>query len=122
MKLSIGNLPQTLSDDALGKLLSAYGKVTHLQIKRDKLTKVSLGYGTAEMADADAEKAIANLNGKELEGKKIVVVNQEELTKAQNEAQKKKGSPAVAKPTFGRNQTSGGGNTGVQRRGGSRGS
>ncbi|MGV3666625.1 MAG: RNA recognition motif domain-containing protein [Leptospira bouyouniensis] len=122
MKLSIGNLPQTLTDDALEKLLSAYGKVEHLQIKRDKLTKVSLGYGTAEMADADAEKAITNLNGKELEGKKIVVVNQEELTKAQNEAQKKKGSPAVAKPTFGRNQTSGGGNTGVQRRGGSRGS
>ncbi|XDD44094.1 RNA recognition motif domain-containing protein [Leptospira sp. WS60.C2] len=122
MKLSIGNLPQTLSDEALEKLLSAHGKVTHLQIKRDKLTKVSLGYGTAEMADADAEKAIAALNGKELEGKKIVVVNQEELTKAQNEAQKKKGSPAVAKPTFGRNQTTGGGNTGVQRRGGSRGS
>ncbi|TGM16903.1 RNA-binding protein, partial [Leptospira selangorensis] len=77
MKLSIGNLPQTLTDEALEKLLSAFGIVTHLQIKRDKLTKVSLGYGTAEMADADAEKAIASLNGKELEGKKIVLVHQE---------------------------------------------
>lgn len=122
MKLSIGNLPQSLTDEALEKLLSAHGKVDHLQIKRDKITKVSLGYGTAEMADADATKAIATLNGKEVEGKKLVLVNQEELTKSQNDAAKKKGSPAVAKPTFGRNQTSGSGNTGVQRRGGSRGS
>jgi hypothetical protein len=74
------------------------------------------------MSDEDGKKAIASLNGKEIDGKKIVVVNQEDLAREQNEAQKKKGAPAVAKPSFGRNQTTGGGNTGVQRRGGSRGS
>ncbi|MDF3818736.1 RNA-binding protein [Leptospira sp. 96542] len=122
MKLSIGNLPQSLSDDALKDLLSKHGKVDQVAIKRDKITKVSLGYGTAEMPDEDAKKAIQALNGKEVEGKNIVVVNQEDLTKEANEAAKKKGSPAVAKPSFGRSQTGGGGMTGVQRRGGSRGS
>lgn len=122
MKLSIGNLPQTLTEEALSALLSKSGKVTHLTIKRDKITKVSLGYGTCEMSDEDGKKAIAALNGKEVEGKTIVVVNQEELVKEQNDALKKKGAPAVAKPSFGRNQTTGGGSTGLQRRGGSRGS
>lgn len=122
MKLSIGNLPQTVTEDALMALLTPSGKVEHLTIKRDKITRVSLGYGTCEMSDEDGKKAIASLNGKEIDGKKIVVVNQEDLAREQNEAQKKKGAPAVAKPSFGRNQTTGGGNTGVQRRGGSRGS
>lgn len=122
MKLSIGNLPQTLTEEALAALLKPYGNVSQVTIKRDKITKVSLGYGSAEMPDADGQKAIQALHGKEIEGKTIAVVNQEELAKSQKEVGKQKGNPNNQKPTFGRSQTGGGGSTGVQRRGGTRGS
>ncbi|TGN19285.1 RNA recognition motif domain-containing protein [Leptospira idonii] len=122
MKLSIGNLPQSLSEDQLKALLVAHGSVTSVTIKRDKITKVSLGFGSAEMDEASAEKAIQALNGKEIEGKKIVVVKQEDLAAQNASTDKQKNLSTGQKNIFGKQAQGGGGNTGVQRRGGSRGS
>ncbi|MCC6275633.1 MAG: RNA-binding protein [Leptospiraceae bacterium] len=87
MKISLGNLPQSLKEDDLKKMLSAHGEVVSVHIKRDKKTNTSLGYGNAEMASEEGMmKAITALNGKEIEGKKIVLV---ELEKLQAEHQEK---------------------------------
>ena len=75
MKLSIGNIPQTLKEEDLEKLFAEFGKIESVSIKRDKKTGTSLGYGSVEIAADSAEKAIQALNGKEIEGKKIAVVS-----------------------------------------------
>ncbi|MCE9501020.1 MAG: RNA-binding protein [Leptospira sp.] len=84
MKISVGNLSQTVKEDELKKLFSSYGEVSAVHIKRDKKTNVSLGYGSVEMADKDAEKAIKGLNDKDVDGKKIVLIDAEKL-QAQNQ-------------------------------------
>ncbi|MDX1958245.1 MAG: RNA-binding protein [Leptospiraceae bacterium] len=75
MKLSVGNLPQSLSEEDLSKLFSQFGSVESVHIKRDKKTNASLGYGSIEMNDESAKQAIERLNGHEIDGKKIVVVD-----------------------------------------------
>ncbi|MBE7411004.1 MAG: RNA-binding protein [Leptospiraceae bacterium] len=80
MKISLGNLPQSLKEDELKKMLSSFGEVVSVHIKRDKKTNTSLGYGSAEMSDENGmNSAINGLNGKEIEGKKIVLVEAEKL-------------------------------------------
>lgn len=88
MRISVGNLPQTLSEEDLKKLFSEFGTVEEAFIKRDKKTKTSLGFGHVDMPDAQASKAIEKLNEKEIEGKKIVVVDSQKL---QNEFKDKHG-------------------------------
>lgn len=75
MKLSIGNLPQSLSEKDLETLFLEFGSPESISIKRDKKTGTSLGYGSIEMEDSAALKAIEKLNGKEIQEKKIVVVD-----------------------------------------------
>ncbi|TGL62707.1 RNA-binding protein [Leptospira ognonensis] len=122
MKISIGNLPQTQTEDQLKALLSPFGTVSSVTIKRDKITKVSLGFGSAEMDEASALKAIEAINGKEIEGKKIVLVKQEDLANQHSNANTAKSSPMNQKSPFGKAPSTSGASTGVQRRGGQRGS
>lgn len=122
MKISFSNFPQTLSESEIEKLFSGYGEVKSLILKKDKLTKKSLGYGTVEMEDAAGDKAIAGLNNTTKEEKVLAVGNLEEL---QSKVSSKKGSlPSnnLGGGKFhGRNQASGGAGPSVLRRGGNRG-
>lgn len=79
MKLSFGNLSQNINETELTKLFSEYGEVKNLIIKRDKHTGVSLGYGHLEMEEEAALAAISNLNGKEIDGKVLTVVDSSKL-------------------------------------------
>lgn len=74
MNLFVAKLsPSTTSDD-LEKIFSAFGEVTSAKIIIDRETQNSKGYGFVEMPnDEEAEKAIAELNETELDGKQIVV-------------------------------------------------
>jgi len=73
-KLYVGNLPYTVDGDALNKKFTAFGTVVSATIIPDKMTGRSKGFGFVEMANAeDAEKAIKELDGKESDGRKIVV-------------------------------------------------
>lgn len=81
MRVSVGNIPQELNEDELKKIFAEFGSVDEVHIKRDKKTNTSLGYGHVDMKDEDAEKAIEKLNGKEIEGKALAVVNAEQLQK-----------------------------------------
>lgn len=124
MKLSLGNLPQTLSEEGLAELFRDHAPISHIVIKKDKNTKKSLGYGSVEVEDHKADALILAFHGKELEGKTLAVVKQEDLAKGLQTTGKQKGNPLPAKGNqFGRtNSPGGGGSTSVQRRGGNRGS
>jgi len=90
MKISFGNLSQNVTEEDLKKLFSEYGEVKSLVIKRDKKTKVSLGYGHLEMEDNAAHVAIHALNGKEIDGKAITVLDATTLQLEQNPKEKNK--------------------------------
>ncbi|MCX7998689.1 MAG: RNA-binding protein [Leptospiraceae bacterium] len=79
MKLAFGNLSQNVNETELEKIFSEFGEVRNLIIKRDKKTKVSLGYGHLEMGEEAALAAISNLDGKEIDGKKLTVVEASKL-------------------------------------------
>jgi len=70
----VGNLSQEVTDNDLQELFAAYGNVKSAKVIRDLFSGGSKGFGFVEMAtQTEAEKAIAELNSKELKGKRIVV-------------------------------------------------
>lgn len=74
MNIYVGNLNYSLSEDELEKVFSQYGEVTSVKIIRDKYTDQSKGFGFIEMkSDADAQKAIDELNGTEVKGRELRV-------------------------------------------------
>ena len=74
MNIYVGNLNYNLSEDELEKVFSTYGEVASVKIIRDKYTDQSKGFGFIEMAnDADAQKAIDELNGTEVKGRELRV-------------------------------------------------
>jgi RNA recognition motif-containing protein len=74
MNIYVGNLNYNLSEDELAKVFSTYGEVTSVKIIRDKYTDQSKGFGFIEMTnDADAQKAIDELNGTEVKGRELRV-------------------------------------------------
>jgi len=74
MNIYVGNLNYNLSEDELEKVFSTYGEVASVKIIRDKYTDQSKGFGFIEMTnDADAQKAIDELNGTEVKGRELRV-------------------------------------------------
>ncbi len=74
MNIYIGNLSYRLKENDLSRLLSEYGTVNSVKIITDRETGRSKGFGFAEMEnDEEAEKAIKELNGAELEGRAMVL-------------------------------------------------
>jgi cold-inducible RNA-binding protein len=73
-RLYIGNLPYTLDDAALAQLFAEAGEVKSANVIKDKFSGRSKGFGFVEMASEDgAKKAIELFNGKEIEGRALVV-------------------------------------------------
>jgi RNA recognition motif-containing protein len=61
--LYIGNLPWSVKDEDLKTKFSEFGNVISARIVADKFSGRSRGFGFVDMEDADAEKAIAAMNG-----------------------------------------------------------
>ena len=73
-RLFVGSLPYTTTSDELKELFSKIGEVTTADVITDKFTNQGKGFAFVEFADdANADKAIKELNGTELGGRKIVV-------------------------------------------------
>ena len=70
----VGNLSFGTTEDALRALFEAYGVVERVNIVTDRDTGQPRGFGFVEMTnDAEGEKAIAALNGRELGGRDLNV-------------------------------------------------
>jgi RNA recognition motif-containing protein len=73
-KLYVGNLTYGVTDSQLQQIFSAHGTVQSAQVIMDRETGRSKGFGFVEMgSDAEAQAAIAALNGKEVEGRSLTV-------------------------------------------------
>ena len=73
-KLYVGNLTYAVTDSALAQMFEAHGTVQSAQVIMDRDTGRSKGFGFVEMgSDAEAQAAIAALNGKEMEGRNLTV-------------------------------------------------
>ena len=105
MNIYVGNLSWGLKDQDLANLFAPFGEVASAKIVMDKFTQRSKGFGFVEMPnDEQAQAAIAQLNGTEIEGRNLVV----------NESRpKEEGSGGFKKRSFG-----GGGGGGFKKGGG----
>lgn len=74
MNIYVSHLNFSTTSESLQELFAAYGEVTSANIITDRETGRSRGFGFVEMSDdAAAEKAIAELNETDFEGKTINV-------------------------------------------------
>jgi len=79
MNIFVGSLPFSVKEPDLKKIFDEYGEVTSVKIITDKFSGRSKGFGFVEMTDDEsAQKAINELNGTDLSGRKIVVNKAEE--------------------------------------------
>ena len=111
MNIYVGNLSWNLKDQDLANLFTPYGEVASAKIVMDKFTQRSKGFGFVEMAsDEQAQAAIAQLNGSEVDGRNLVV----------NESRPKEegGGGGYKKPGGGGGFNRGGGGGGFNRGGG----
>jgi RNA recognition motif-containing protein len=73
-KLYVGNLSYDVDSSALQQLFAAHGAVQSAEVIADRETGRSKGFGFVEMStDAEAEAAIAALNGKDHGGRQLTV-------------------------------------------------
>lgn len=73
-KLFVGGLAYSVTDDQLRDLFATVGTVESAQVIIDRYSNRSKGFGFVEMSsEEEAQKAMKELNGKELEGRAIAV-------------------------------------------------
>jgi cold-inducible RNA-binding protein len=70
----VGNLSFGATEDTVRSLFASHGTVDRVNIVTDRDTGRARGFGFVEMAnDTEGEKAIAALNGKDLDGRTLNV-------------------------------------------------
>jgi|SRR2546426_3227346 len=73
MKIFVGNLSFGATEDAVRSLFETHGPVERVSIVTDRDTGRSRGFGFVEMGDAEGQKAISSLSGRELDGRALTV-------------------------------------------------
>ena len=107
-KLYVGNLPFNTTENELQELFSQAGTVQEVMLMQDKFTGKSRGFAFVTMgSDQDAQNAVSQINGKQLEGRALTV----------NEARPREPRPAGGGGGYG---GGGGGYGGGRRDGGQR--
>lgn len=73
-KLYVGNLPFTVTQEKLKELFASYGALGEVLVVVNKFTGKSKGFGFVTIEnDENADKAISEMNGKEIEGRALTV-------------------------------------------------
>ncbi len=99
-KLYVGNLPYSVRDEDLQQSFGQFGSVTSAKVMMERDTGRSKGFGFVEMGnDAEAQAAIAGMNGQPLGGRSVVV----------NEARPMEARPPRSGGGFGGGSGGGGG-------------
>ncbi|URQ90677.1 RNA-binding protein [Pseudoalteromonas sp. SCSIO 43101] len=81
--LYVGNLPYRANEGVIRALFEEQGKVFNVRLLKDKNTGKRRGFGFVEMAEADAENAINQLNDSEFQQRTLKV--REAKQKQENE-------------------------------------
>lgn len=83
MKLYVGNLSFSVTDDELHAAFAAHGAVTSAKVIRDRETNESRGFGFVEMSSAaEGQTAIDRMNGTPLKGRPLRVNEAQERADA----------------------------------------
>ena len=73
-RIYVGNLPWSITKIRLEELFSSFGEIEDALVISDKYTGRSRGFGFVTFSkEGDADKAIREMNEKELEGRNLVV-------------------------------------------------
>ncbi len=84
-KLFVGGLSWDTNDHSLAEAFGAFGVVTEAKVISDRDTGRSRGFGFVTFdAPADAQKAIAEMDGTELDGRTIRVNEAEDKPRGGN--------------------------------------
>jgi len=74
MNIYVGNLPFSATEDDIRQIFGNYGQVESVALIKDKETGKPRGFGFVEMPNAtEAQAAIQALNGKDFNGRDLVV-------------------------------------------------
>ncbi len=74
MNIYVGNLGFDVSESSLREAFEQFGQIAEVRLIMDKYTGKTKGFGFIEMPEKeDAQKAIAEMNEKEFEGRVIKV-------------------------------------------------
>jgi len=74
VKLYVGNLAYSVGDSELQKMFTPYGAVASAQVIKDRDNGRSKGFGFVELGTSqEGQAAIAALNGKDVDGRALVV-------------------------------------------------
>lgn len=70
----VGNLSYSTSEPEIEQMFAEFGPIDSVKIVTDRQTGRSKGFGFVEMTnEEDADKAIAELNGKDIGGRALTV-------------------------------------------------
>ena len=73
-KVYVGNLPFSVDDEKLKEIFGKFGNVEEANVITDKYSGRSKGFGFVTFEkDEDAQKAISEMNDKEVDGRNIKV-------------------------------------------------
>ena len=81
-KLYVGSLSYDTNEDGLREFFSQAGTVTSAVIITDKMSGRSKGFGFVEMSSEEEAKKPETLNGKELDGRTLIVDEARPMKKA----------------------------------------
>jgi len=74
VNIYVGNLSHETNEDSLREAFEAFGQVESVNIIKDRFSGESRGFGFVEMpSKQEAEKAIEEMNGKDLNGRAVNV-------------------------------------------------
>ena len=79
-RIYVGNLSFDTTEDGVRELFSQYGNVDSISLITDRETGRPRGFGFVEMSEADANTAIKELDGTELDGRTLKVNEARERT------------------------------------------
>lgn len=72
-KLYVGNLPFTVTEEAVRNLFAPHGTVEKISLINDRETGRPRGFGFVEMSNSDASRAMQALNGQDFGGRPLKV-------------------------------------------------
>ena len=72
-KLYVGNLPFTVTEEAVRNLFAPHGTVEKISLISDRDTGRPRGFGFVEMSNADASRAMQALNGQDFSGRPLKI-------------------------------------------------
>ena len=73
MKIYVGNLPFSSTEEEVRKLFEEYGEIASLNLVNDRYTGRFRGFGFIEMDDEPAQAAIKALDGQDMDGRPLRV-------------------------------------------------